>query len=55
MVSNFVLKETVEVSEDSEITSNVFKFLSGDGKEHLEDLRDNILEKENQIRHSQSK
>ena len=28
---------------------NVFQFLSSEGKEHLEDFRDNILEKEDQL------
>ena len=49
VVSNFILEEASKVSEDAEITSNVFHFLSSDGKEYLEDFRDNILEKEDQL------
>ena len=49
VISNFILAEASRVSEDAEITSNVFQFLSSEGKEHLEDFRDNILEKEDQL------
>ena len=49
VISNFILEEASRVSEDAEITSNVFQFLSSEGKEHLEEFRDNILEKEEQL------
>ena len=49
VISNFILEEASRISEDAEITSNVFQFLSSEGKEHLEEFRNNILEKEDQL------
>ena len=49
VIDSFILEEASVVSEDAEITSNVFKFLSSEGKEHLVEFRNNILEKEDQL------
>ena len=49
VISDFIIKEASIVSEDEEITKNVFQFLSSEGKGHLEEFRNNILEKEDQL------
>ena len=49
VISNFMVKEALTVSEDEKVTSNVFKFLSSTGKEYLEEFSNNIFEKEVQL------
>ena len=49
VINDWTIKEASKVSEDAEIPSNVFKFLSTEGKVHLEEFRNNILEKEDQL------
>ena len=49
VINNFKLESAVQLSKDDEVISNVFKFLSSEGKEHLEGFRLNILEKEGQL------